>query len=101
MPALTGPRDGPVWSPDEVDSVLCECEGFLAATAERPLGIVDHVEFAPGDGRPSQLYVRSRRFGRPHPLPVEDVVGVLPAERRVLFRSGEVVAAGRGARVSS
>ncbi len=99
--ALTGPRDGVVWSPDEVQSVLCECEGFLAATAERPLGIVDHVEFAPGSRMPSRLYVRSRRFGRAHPLPVADVVGVVPAERKVVFRSGEVVSAPRGARVSS
>jgi hypothetical protein len=62
--------------------------GFLVETSTEELGTVEEVRFIADGKRPTQLAVRGRAFGsRPLLLvDVDDVVKILPEEKRLVVR---------------
>lgn len=70
------------------DYWLGRCTGYRVETATGKLGTVESLRFDSRHDRPDFLVVRTRAF-RPRYLavPVDDVVEIVPGERRVLVRA--------------
>lgn len=70
------------------DYWLACCQDFLVDTPEGPLGIVDRVISASSTGRPKSLVVSLGWFGRRFvQVRVEDVLEILPSQRRLVVRT--------------
>jgi hypothetical protein len=66
---------------------LHRCDGFVVETATRRLGKVVGVRFGAGSNKPEVIEVRAGLLGRTLLLlSVEDVIEILPEQRRVLVK---------------
>jgi hypothetical protein len=68
------------------DYWLHRCEGFTVQRGQRELGKVTGLRFQ-ASTEPEQLKVHTGRFGKRLLIPVEDVLEILPKQRRVIVQS--------------
>ena len=73
-------------------SILARCEGYDVYTQRARVGTVESVRMKAGETRPATLTVRTDLLGRwVLEIPADQVVEVVPRERRLVLRSGGLV----------